>query len=89
MDKLQELKLKTTLNVHEAALLLASDKHSVHDAEMEISHAIHSGELAANIMRWATEQWDGTHLESNIDRMRTLVERADLDAWLKSKGRSI
>jgi hypothetical protein len=31
----------------------------------------------------------GERLEGNIDRMRTFIERAHLNAWLNGKGRSI
>jgi hypothetical protein len=31
----------------------------------------------------------GERLEGNIDRMRTFIERADLNVWLSGKGRSI
>ena len=35
------------------------------------------------------EQWEGERLEGNIDRMRTFIERVDLDTWLKGQGRSL
>lgn len=84
MDR-QALLSKETLTVHEAALLIASPGLSAEAAEMQLSHAIDRGELAASITRWATEQWDGERLEGNIDRARTRLARCDLDRWL---GRS-
>jgi len=78
----------TSLSLHQAAQLLASASLSVRDAEVRLALAIDRGELAANILRWATEQWEGERLEGNIDRMRTFIERADLDAWLNGKGHS-
>lgn len=85
---LEQLKAKTTLNLHEAALLLAGDATSVRHAEELLAHAVDRGELPASILRWATEQWAGDQLQGNIDRMRTFIERTDLEVWLKSPGRS-
>ena len=85
---LQQLKMRTTLSVHEAAQLLVSDVASVRDGELLLAHAIERGALHANITRWATEQWEGERLEGNIDRMRTFIEREDLDAWLKTEARA-
>ncbi len=89
MDDLQQLKLKPTLSVHDAARLLSSDAAALRAAEIELALAVDRGELAANILRWATEQWEGERLEGNIDRMRTFIERVDLDAWLRGQGRSL
>lgn len=89
MDDLQQLQLKSTLSVHDAARLLSSDAVSLRGAEIELALAVDRGELPANILRWATEQWEGERLEGNIDRMRTFIERADLDAWLTAQGRSL
>ena len=89
MDDLQQLKLKSTLCVHDAARLLSSDAISLRGTEIELALAVDRGELPANILRWATEQWEGERLEGNIDRMRTFIERVDLDAWLKVQGRSL
>lgn len=82
MSHLQQKDSGTSLSVHQAAQLLASTSLSVREAELRLALAIDRGELPANIMRWATEQWEGERLEGNIDRMRTFIERADLDAWL-------
>lgn len=89
MDDLQQLKLKSTLSVHDAARLLSSDAASLRGAEIELALAVDRGELPADILRWATEQWEGERLEGNIDRMRTFIERSDLDAWLAVQGRSL
>lgn len=86
MDQSQQDSPGTPLSVHQAALLLASPSLSVRDAEVRLALAIDRGELPANILRWATEQWEGERLEGNIDRMRTFVARADLDAWLAGQG---
>ncbi len=87
MDDLQQLKLKSTLSLHDAARLLSSDAVSLRSAEIELALAVDRGELPADILRWATEQWEGERLEGNIDRMRTFIERSDLDAWLAARGR--
>ncbi len=71
----------TALTLHEAAQLLAAEFATVHDAEVALAHAIQCGELHANIMRWASEQWDGKQLPGNINRLETHIERSDLDAW--------
>ena len=55
----------------------------------EAKDLIDRGELVANILRWATEQWEGERLEGNIDRMRTLIQRADLDTWLQGRHLSL
>jgi hypothetical protein len=43
------------MTLHDAARLLPSA--SIHDAEVELAHAIKHGALRANVKRWATEQW--------------------------------
>ena len=50
-----------------------------------LAHAIEHGELAANVKRWATEQWEGRQLPGNINRLETFIERADLAAWQGSR----
>lgn len=79
---IEALQEKACLSVHEAAMLLASDEGGQRAAELRLAHAIDHGDLRANICRWATEQWQGDGLPGNIDRMRTFVDRVDLDAWL-------
>ena len=46
---------------------------------------IEHGELHANVKRWATEQWEGRQLPGNINRLETFIERAELDAWQRSR----
>lgn len=70
----------TRLTLHDAAGLVPAA--SVHDAELELAHAIEHGTLHANIKRWATEQWEGRQLPGNINRLETWIERSDLQAWL-------
>lgn len=82
MDKLQQ---KTALNIHEAALLIATPGLSVHAAEILLAEAIEHGSLPANVKRWATEQWEGTRLPGNIVRLETFIERSDLEAWQKRR----
>jgi hypothetical protein len=77
---------ETSLSLHQAAQVLATASLSVRDAEIRLALAIDRGELVANVLRWATEQWEGERLEGNIDRMRTFIERADLEAWLSAGG---
>ena len=74
------------LSLHDAALTLGTGPDGQHDIEVALAHAIEHGELHANVKRWATEQWEGERLEGNIDRMRTFIERADLEAWLSAGG---
>jgi hypothetical protein len=83
MDKLQQ---KTPLNIHEAAVLIATPSLSAHDAEVMLADAIEHGTLPANVKRWATEQWEGTRLPGNIIRLETFIERLDLDAWQKRRN---
>lgn len=69
------------LSLIEAARLLVTDKLSLHDAEVLLADAIQRGRLRANVMRWATEQWDGRQLPGNINRLETHIQRSELDAW--------
>lgn len=71
------------LTLLEAAREMVSDTLSEHDAEVALALAIQRGQLHANIKRWATEQWEGRQLPGNINRLETLIERSDFDAWLK------
>ena len=86
MKTLQPHGSDTSLSLHQAAQMLATSSLSVRDAEVGLALAIDRGELVANILRWATEQWEGERLEGNIDRMRTFIERADLEVWLAAGG---
>ena len=86
MNTLQPQSSETSLSLHHAAQMLATSSLSVRDAEVRLALAIDRGELVADILRWATEQWEGERLEGNIDRMRTFIERADLEAWLSAGG---
>lgn len=88
MNTLQPHGSETSLSLHQAAQMLAGTSLSVRDAEVRLALAIDRGELVADILRWATEQWEGERLEGNIDRMRTFIERADLEAWLGTGGLS-
>lgn len=74
------------LTLVEAARLLASKSLSLHDAEVQIADDIQRGRLRANVMRWATEQWDGRKLPGNINRQETRIARADFDAWRKARS---
>jgi hypothetical protein len=81
----KELRMNTPdtaerLTLQDAARLLATA--SLHDAEVELAHAIEHGTLHANVKRWATEQWEGRQLPGNINRLETWIARADLDAWI-------
>ncbi|MBR0565907.1 hypothetical protein J5J83_07250 [Azoarcus sp. L1K30] len=76
----------SSLTLIEAARAMISDTMSEHDAEVALAMAIQRGQLHANIKRWATEQWEGRQLPGNINRLETLIERSDFDAWLKSRG---
>lgn len=76
---------KSPLNLHEAALSLASSPDAVHDVEFALAQAIEHGELHANVKRWATEQWEGKQLPGNINRLETFIDRAELDAWQKRR----
>lgn len=78
---LDELQAKTTLSLHQAALLLTAAGGDLRAAEVALANAIEHGDLPADILRWATEQWSGEQLPGNIDRTRTFIQRADLDAW--------
>ena len=76
MDTPQE---KTRMTLHEAASLLPAT--AIHDAEVELAHAIEHGVLPANVKRWATEQWEGKQLPGNINRLETWIEQSDFDCW--------
>jgi hypothetical protein len=86
---MQSLDQKKTLSLVEAAQLLSSSIGAEHDAEVMMAEAIERGELAANVKRWATEQWQGKQLPGNINHFESHIERQDLDAWLTRQGRSI
>ncbi|PKO92429.1 MAG: hypothetical protein CVU16_06700 [Betaproteobacteria bacterium HGW-Betaproteobacteria-10] len=75
----------TPLSLQAAAQSLASSELSTHDLEELLAHAIEHGELRANVMRWATEQWEGRQLPGNINRLETFIERGDLNAWLAAR----
>lgn len=79
---MQALNNKSRLTVHEAAQLTSADASGVKEMEKRLAHAIDRGELPADIVRWSSEQWDGGHLDGNIDRTRTMLNRDDLNAWL-------
>lgn len=72
---------KSTLNLQEAAQILAGTPDSLHETEVMLAHAIEHGDLHANVKRWATEQWEGKQLPGNINRLETFIERSELDAW--------
>ncbi|AVR87222.1 hypothetical protein [Thauera aromatica] len=71
----------STLSLREAAQLLSAEGLGVHEGETLLASAIQRGELHADVMRWATEQWDGRHLPGNINARQTRIERADFDVW--------
>ena len=71
------------MTLHDAARLLPSA--SIHDAEVELAHAIEHGKLHANVKRWATEQWEGKQLPGNINRLETWIERSDFEAWAANR----
>lgn len=71
------------LSLHDAALAAGPDRQ--HETEVALAHAIEHGELRANVKRWATEQWEGRQLPGNINRLETFIERAELDAWQRSR----
>lgn len=83
MDTLEPSQ-KVTLSLDEAAQQLATASLSVHDAEVNLIHAIEHGKLQANIKRWATEQWDEKHLPGNINAQETRIKCSDLAVWQKS-----
>ena len=68
------------MTLHDAAGLLPAA--SIHDAEVELAHAIEHGTLHADVKRWATEQWEGKQLPGNINRLETWIERSDFERWL-------
>ena len=77
-----------TLTLHQAAQTLAGEKDKVHATEVELARAIEHGDLHANVKRWATEQWEGHQLPGNINRLETLIERRELDAWQQRRTRN-
>jgi hypothetical protein len=77
-----------TLTLHQAAQTLAGEKDKVHATEVELARAIEHGDLHANVKRWATEQWEGQQLPGNINRLETLIERRELDAWQQRRTRN-
>ena len=79
---------RQALSLHQAALTLAHGDDAVHAAEVALAHAIEHGELHANVKRWATEQWEGQQLPGNINRLETLIERRELDAWQQRRTRN-
>lgn len=80
MDTTQEA---PRLTLHDAARLLSTD--AIHEAEVELAHAIEHGGLHANVKRWATEQWEGRQLPGNINRHETWIERCDFEAWAAAR----
>jgi hypothetical protein len=42
--------------------------------------------LAANIKRWATEQWEGPQLPGNLHRLETWIDQAALASWQAAHG---
>jgi hypothetical protein len=77
-----------TLTLHQAAQTLAGEKDKVHATEVELARAIEHGDLHANVKRWASEQWEGQQLPGNINRLETLIERRELDAWQQRRTRN-
>lgn len=71
----------TSISLHAAANEMCGSADDIHDREVALAHAIKHGELAANVKRWATEQWEGRQLPGNINRLETFIERAELAAW--------
>lgn len=71
----------TCLSLHAAATEISLSPEHVHECEVVLAHAIEHGELAANVKRWATEQWEGRQLPGNINRLETFIERTELAAW--------
>ncbi|WP_371324557.1 hypothetical protein VX159_03240 [Dechloromonas sp. ZY10] len=70
-----------SLSLHAAAERIATGLISTEDAEILLARAIEHGELAANIQRWATEQWEGQQLPGNLNRHTTRIRHTDLAAW--------
>lgn len=77
---------RTTLSLHDAAQLMASGSLTAQAAERLLVRAIEHGELRASIKRWGTEQWSGDLLPGNVNPRDTWIERADLEAWQRSKA---
>ena len=71
----------TSISLHVAASEMCASSDGIHDCEVLLANAIEHGELKANVKRWATEQWEGRQLPGNINRLETLIERANLAAW--------
>lgn len=76
-------KPRTSFSLHEAAQLLVTGQVSVIDAEVMLARAIDYGDLPAKIKRWPPEQWESARLPGNINRLETMIDRADLNAWLR------
>ncbi len=72
---------ENVLNLEAAAREIVAGGETLHDAEVRIAHAIEHGDLAANVKRWATEQWEGRQLPGNINRLETWITRGELAAW--------
>ncbi len=77
--------IDSSLSLHDAAQMLAAGPDAQHEIEVALAQAIEHGELPANVKRWATEQWEGRQLPGNINRLETFIERAELDAWQRSR----
>ena len=75
----------TSISLHAAASEMCGSTDDIHDCEVALAHAIEHGELAANVKRWATEQWEGRQLPGNINRLETFIERSELVAWRDSR----
>ncbi len=71
----------TSISLHAAASEMCAAPDELYDCEVSLAHAIEHGELAANVKRWATEQWEGRQLPGNINRLETFIERSALAAW--------
>lgn len=76
---------ESRLSLSAAARLLPAP--SLHDAEVELAHAIEDGRLPASVKRWASEQWQGPgrQLPGNIDRHDTWIARSDFAAWAAAR----
>jgi hypothetical protein len=88
LPNLEERCFMDTLTLHQAAQTLAGAKDEVHATEVELARAIEHGDLHANVKRWATEQWEGQQLPGNINRLETLIDRRELDAWQQRRARN-
>jgi hypothetical protein len=74
------------LTLHEAAVALATEPGQVRDAEIRLAHAIEHGDLHADVVRWATEQWEGNHLPGNLNARMTRIAAADFAEWQARQG---